>query len=1131
MTSWRLIAGSLRHYWRTHLGVLLGAALGTTVLLGALLVGDSVRASLLQMAQARLGQVSAALLGNDRFFHSDLATALTAELDAATAPILLLPGTAARGDGGARANRIQVVGVSSEFWKLGPSPSSEKLATHGGDIPSDTVWVNEPLARQLGIKVGESVIVRVPQPSMLSRDAPLSPTEDTSLALRLTVGRILQAADFGRFSFQASQLPTLNAFVGLKELQLKLGQTNQANGLISSFVGANSASQKTGTQPRSSLSRLDEIFRAQVKLADLGLQLLPLTHGQTELRTPRVFLDSPVIAAAKATGLSFTPIFTYFANELRVGSRTTPYSMVTALPPRRDAGEMGRPSAVSLLPSDFKDNEVMINSWLAEDLQAKPGDSLELTYYIVGAARQLVEQRTSFRVHSIVSIDGAAGDRTLMPDFPGMSDAENCRDWDTGFPIKTDAIREKDEDYWKKYRGTPKAFISLRAGQSMWSNRFGDLTSLRFEVGAKEVETALRRHLNPASLGLSFMDVRAQAQAASTQGQDFGQLFLGFSFFLILSALMLMALVFRFSLEQRTVEMGLLLALGFTPRRVRWLLMGEGALIAFLGGMIGLVGGVGYARAMLYGLSTLWRSAVGTTMLVYDARLSTLLIGAASSVSLAVFTIFWIVRREAQRPAHALLQETGGARLSGSHETRGRGKATLWAGIVSFVMGAVLTGMVLVDRKAATAGMFFSTASLVLIGGLCFISWWLIRDLATNSTTHLSLIQLGLRNVCRRIDRSRAIVILLASGSFLIASIGIFRIDAARDGQLHTSGTGGYAFVGESALPIVQDLNATSGRELYNLDATLMAPVTVLPFRLREGDDASCLNLNRAQKPRLLGVSPIPLAQRKAFTFAAVEVGSTNQPWHLLSKKLANGEIPAIADANSIQWALGKKLGDTLPYTDEQGRTIQLRLVGAVANSILQGALIISEDNFLQLFPSESGYRFFLIDKQTDGGKASIQDTAAHLTKALQEFGLELTPTVDRLNALNAVQNTYLNTFQILGGLGLLLGSFGLGIVVLRNVLERRNELGLLQAVGVGRTRVLGLVMGEHVLLLGLGLALGIFAAAIAVLPAALVPGAQLPLGSLAMTLSGVGVFGAFATYAAALYALRGRLIDALRSE
>src|SRR2546425_885221 len=79
-----------------------------------------------------------------------------------------------------------------------------------------------------------------------------------------------------------------------------------------------------------------------------------------------------------------------------------------------------------------------------------------------------------------------------------------------------------------------------------------------------------------------------------------------------------------------------------------------------------------------------------------------------------------------------------------------------------------------------------------------------------------------------------------------------------------------------------------------------------------------------------------------------------------------------------------------------------------------------------------------------------------------------------RLAAFNAVQNTYLNTFQVLGGLGLLLGSMGLGVVVLRNVLERRSELGLLQAVGFTRRSIRWLVLSEHGGLLALGLAVGI---------------------------------------------------------
>jgi len=144
---------------------------------------------------------------------------------------------------------------------------------------------------------------------------------------------------------------------------------------------------------------------------------------------------------------------------------------------------------------------------------------------------------------------------------------------------------------------------------------------------------------------------------------------------------------------------------------------------------------------------------------------------------------------------------------------------------------------------------------------------------------------------------------------------------------------------------------------------------------------------------------------------------------------------------------------------------------------------------------------------------------------------MELTPAVQRLSAFNAVQNTYLSTFQVLGGLGLLLGSAGLGAVVLRNVLERRGELGLLLAVGFRKRQLHWLILSEHAALLGLGVSLGVAAAAIAVLPSILSPTTQLPYRSLAVTLAGICLNGVFWTWLATRSALRGDLLQVLRNE
>ncbi|MBM3876784.1 MAG: FtsX-like permease family protein, partial [Verrucomicrobia bacterium] len=169
----------------------------------------------------------------------------------------------------------------------------------------------------------------------------------------------------------------------------------------------------------------------------------------------------------------------------------------------------------------------------------------------------------------------------------------------------------------------------------------------------------------------------------------------------------------------------------------------------------------------------------------------------------------------------------------------------------------------------------------------------------------------------------------------------------------------------------------------------------------------------------------------------------------------------------------------------------------------------------------------FLADAPTN----RVADVAASLTRALRDFGLELTPTTRRMAQLNAVQNTYLGTFQILGGLGLLLGSAGLGVVVLRNVLERRGELALLRAVGFRAKALRWLVLSEHGALLLLGLGCGVVAAVVAVAPAVLSPTAPMPYDSLTVTLGAVLASGAVWTWLATVFALRGRLLDALRSE
>ena len=1109
MKTGTLIARSLRFYWRTHLGVLAGTAVATAVLVGALLVGNSVRYSLRRLALLRLGDTQLALASGGRFFRAKLADEVASQLDATAAPALMLRGTATAADTEAFAPSVQVLGVENRFWRLG---GSDDLIASAGE---DDLVINERLANELGAEIGDAVVLRIEKPSLMSRDAPLSADAESKVAVRLSIGAVAGDEQFGRFSLQANQVATPTAYLPLSRLQRLVDSPGRANLLL------------LGGKGKLTLQRAEAALRKCWRLADAQLSLRELpARGAIELRSARIFIERPVASAAAEAYPNAQGVLTYFVNELRVGGRTTPYSMVAAIGPLKAAsGALPAP-----VPAEMSDDRIIINDWLAADLRAEVGDELRMSYFVLKSKRRLETRAARFAIRAAVPLAGAAADATLMPAFPGLAEIENCRDWKPGVPIDLSKIRDIDQRYWREHRGTPKAFVTLPAGQRMWSNRFGNLTAIRFAArgtSLPEIAEAIRRRLEPASMGLFFRGVRAEALAASEQALDFGQLFLALSAFLIAAAVLLTGLLFVFGIQQRSEQIGTLLALGFPPRRVGRLLLAEGGALAIAGAAVGAALGTLYTRATLHGLATVWQEAVAKAAIRYHAEPLSLLTGFAAG-AIAAFVAMWLTLRiQTKRPARELLAGTAAAELDLSRKALGFRRLRLYLGIVATVAAGV---SLLVAGKDRPTTAFFIAGTLLLIAGLAFCSA-ILAGLARWQPRRLTLGSLAASNTARRGYRSLAVAGLLACGCFLVVSVGAFRLGGPSDPYRRSAGTGGFAMHATSALPLFGDLDSPAGRSAYGLAEADMEGVTVVAMRLRDGDDASCLNLNRARRPRLLGVPVSELLMRKAFTFvkAAPARGraKAQNPWALLEASLEDGSIPAVADETTVVWGLGKRLGDTLEFTDERGRPLTLRIVGILANSVFQGSLLISAKQFVRRFPSEEGYRAFLIDAPRQRSRQVLRT----LRSALRHEGLEITPTSERLAAFNTVQNTYLAIFQSLGALGLLLGSVGLAVVVLRNVLERRGELALLRAVGFSRGRLRWMVLLEHWGLLVGGLVVGLIAAAVAVLPALRSAGTHVPYMWLSLTLAAVLLSGAGWVLLAAAAALRSPLLDALRNE
>ena len=271
---------------------------------------------------------------------------------------------------------------------------------------------------------------------------------------------------------------------------------------------------------------------------------------------------------------------------------------------------------------------------------------------------------------------------------------------------------------------------------------------------------------------------------------------------------------------------------------------------------------------------------------------------------------------------------------------------------------------------------------------------------------------------------------------------------------------------------------------------------------------------------------PEAFVARGGFAFSSV-LEPTDNPWTLLERDYGEGVIPAIGDANSVVWILHSGLGKEIPLVDDRGQEVRLLLVGLLSKSIFQSELIVSERAFLDHFPEHGGFSYFLLDTPLE----SLGQIAASLESDLSSYGFDATGSAEKLARFLGIEEMYLSTFQLLGGLGLVLGTIGLGIVMLRNVNERRRELAMLRAVGFRRTSISSLILLETAVQLICGLAIGTVAGGLALLPYVLDTSLHLPWSSLALTLATVLVIGMSSAALGVLAALRAPLLAALKAD
>jgi putative ABC transport system permease protein len=1100
-----LARASLRYYAATHAMVVLGLAVAVAVLAGALLVGASVRESLRQIALGRLGAAEVVITA-PTFFRAALADDLTRgrEPGPEAAPLIAVNGAVAHDESRRSAGRVMVYGIDERFGRF--------HGVAGLDISGREALLSPALAAELGAAAGDGVTLRVARPT----DIPLSSLQGrrdiTGHRIRLTVARVQDRASLAEFSLAPSQGPVLAIYVPMDRLQRDLSLPGRVNTLLIKGVGTN-------FHPAESLRNWLE---SAATLEDLGLRTRVGPADTTIVESSAGLITDPladqVAEFATREGRSMAEVLTYVANSISIGDRAIPYSTVTALDLELTGGALERPAALANESRPL----LWLNAWAEEDLGARIGDLVTLDYYLWSDEDGLTTASADFVMAGVAPMDGLGGDQTLTPEYPGISDAADITSWDPPFPVELRRIREKDEDYWDRHRAAPKAIIALADGQRLWGSAYGRVSSLRLSGTAPLDASAI----DPVAAGLSARHVRAEAAAAAQGTTDFGEYFLYFSFFLVVSALLLAYLFFAVGLEQRTQEIGLLATVGFSPRAIRRTFVREGAILAALGAAIGSGAAVGYGALIMYGLRTWWVGAVGTTDLTLHVSPVWLAAGVAGALAAGLAAVWFGVRAMSRRSARALLKGDTRAR------TRGASPVTKAAAALFLTLGATMLMAATAGLVPPTAG-FFGAGGAWLVGGLSAAAVALGRRGSSASLGRgwPAMVRLGLRHTSARPARSVLSLSLIAFACFVLVSVGAFRKDAAATAGDPASGLGGFTLMAEAVAPLMHDPNTRDGRDGLGLDPDdpilFSSPVT--RFRLRPGDETSCLTLYQPTNPRIIAPEP-RFFQTPRFTFAASLATSPEEvanPWHLLHRTFADGAVPAIADQTTLMYVLHLGVGDDFTFRPDGRTEVRLRIVGALADSVLQSELIIGEAAFVQLFPRHEGYRVWMID----AAPAQVAAVTTYLEDRLSDYGLDVTGTEARWGAYHQVENTYLATFQALGSLGLLLGTLGLGAVLARNVLERRREIGLLNAVGYAPADVRRMVLSEGMALVTGGLLLGAGCAIVAILPALADRAQSLPLGSLAALMAGVVLTGAAASLVAIHLTTRLPIVGALKAE
>ena len=993
----------------------------SAIITGSLLTGFSVRESLRKGIDEKLGNSSIYITSGLRYFTNSLPTRFEKEYEKPVLSVLQTEGFAEKFGENTRSDRVKVTAVAANFFT--------GLGWQNTELQNGEVIINNATADYLHVNKGDEIILTLTVPDDLPPGSPFAPLRKNSNSGVFRVSRILDATNGGNFSTAISQVAQHNVFMRSDE-PLCYGKLNCI------LIPGNKDLNATA---------VTDLLATSLRPSDTGLRTrkVPATGG-SEIISGRIFLDSVIVDQLTKNIQGAKPAITWLANSISRGDRSTPYSFVSAL-------------SDPVLPNG---DSIVINTWLADDLQANPGDTVNLSWFYQSESGKLLEKSHHFVISRIVSTYGQWKDSLLMPEFPGISGSKTCTEWDAGVEIKTDRIRDKDEKYWNRFRGTPKAYISYQSGVKAWGNNFGPATTVRlpYELTGEDLDSLMAGKTDPGSSGFYVRNLRDDMTEAAESGVDFGSLFLGLSFFIIVSCFVALVLITDSWFSSRKKQVLTYRSVGYRDSLIMLLLLAEVVIPSILASLTGGLAGIAVSAAFVTGLNSVWSGAVQTNALSAYPSWLPVLTGIAST-SLLMVIFLWLRTRKFLRESVSRKKTVSSPRLR---------KTGL---IISLILVIVPLGINLFNAFFLGNIITGYISGIILFAGMTNLWYQFVIHRNSGNIFSDNIRFLSSKYYAFHPGRAVIPVLLISAGLFAVVITGINRLKLSDESLSEKGGTGGLALWTDLSVPVQGDISPEVLGKKLGLQGDEFGTYSITGGKRVNGDDASCLNLNYVASPPLLGIDPLDFMSRNSFSFSSVlNSAYSANPWKLLDESPGQGVIYGFADQTVLEWGLKKKIGDTLRFRSENGTTLKVVIAGALKPSVFQGYIIVSGKFTDRYYPSTPGYSVLMI--RCERNKADT--LASAIRSGLEGNGASVSKAGERLATFYTVTNTYLQVFNALGVFGMILGIAGLGFVLARNYSMRRKEFALLLATGFTLERIRRILMKEQVEMLIAGIVTGV---------------------------------------------------------